>query len=658
MKKNLLTISLLAVSLSSSAQVLLNVNPDAVFYVGENTLVYNGGGMQTKGNGVYDIRGNVMVVGGANDVVKTLNTAGTADKTDGGNIILRLNNPANHSAATNPSTYGQLYIQGSNQASITAIVDKEYRATKHGTYQQIALPFYNKPLSSLSTELAKTFTTGRWSQNEILKYDNRNVLSRHYSDLNTRTSDPTGYYMLGSLNLDLSTPPSGIVANFPVPKGLVYTLKGIPFANGINALLKDAGSGIDFGAGGTNRNVYGEKYNSYLQDTFDLAAGSWVNNYGKNLYQFGNPYFTNLDLSKIGYVESAAIGDNNQLLTIQGIRYDPGVVQTLSNGSTYATGALIQTFVTSGSSQGTPTGDVGLMIKPMQSFVVKLTSGTATDAQRTLNFDNLRRFKWQSRNDGTNYQVTANRGRSQSQTVKQLGVIGLDANGNELARTYYIVYPDAVSGHSTQANVQATISSPNFMMTFEEDKVNGGYDYNYTGAYALYINEANEIDFKGKAIPLALYSSEIKSLKFEVRENAELIEKDVHNLSTGVGFYYKALNGSIAEASQDMIIPVIGDEYSLYYGKPESVLGTNNNAKPSRTKVVYSTSLDKYVVRFDPDWKRSDINVYDMSGKLVLSQKNVQSDKDFIINLAKMNSGYLVTAVSEKGEKISQKIIR
>lgn len=211
------------------------------------------------------------------------------------------------------------------------------------------------------------------------------------------------------------------------------------------------------------------------------------------------------------------------------------MVTTLPNGSTYTTGAQIQTFVLSGANQGVPVADVGLIIKPMQSFVIKLTAdGTVppTTAQRTLNFATLRRFKSTVRAAGENYTVTANKATTAGSTVKQLGVKGLDVNGNEIARAYYVVYADAKSGHPGQASTQATNSSTNLMGTFEEDAVNGGYDNNYVGSYWLYINEANEVDFKGKAVPLNLYSSEIKSLQFEVRENAELIEDNVHNLSS------------------------------------------------------------------------------------------------------------------------------
>ena len=137
MKKNLLTIGLLALNLSLGAQVVCHVDNGGILFVGENALVYNGGGVQTKGNGIYDIRGNVMIEGDGSAVLKTLNTTG-GNKTDGGNFILRLNSPA--SSAT--STYGQLYINGLSQSNMSAIVDKEYRTPAHGSYQQIALAIY------------------------------------------------------------------------------------------------------------------------------------------------------------------------------------------------------------------------------------------------------------------------------------------------------------------------------------------------------------------------------------------------------------------------------------------------------------------------------------------------------------------------------------
>ncbi|KFF11524.1 T9SS type A sorting domain-containing protein [Chryseobacterium soli] len=656
MRKSLFAIGLLAIGSSVQAQILCHVDTNANMYVSEGTLVYSGGGVQTRGNGLLDVHGNVMVVGAAGDAFKTITTTGT-DKTDGGNIVLRLNTPGTYAT----STYGQLYIDGLTQTNITGVVSKEFRTDRHGNgnyFQQIAMPFYGKTLNTLSTEFAKTFNTGRYS-NPILKWDNAGAVSNHFTDLTATTNDGSGYYMLKVTGNDLntSTPPATMATIAPTPTGSVFTLNGKPYATLPVATLQNAGN-VNFGTGGNNINPQNEKYNSYLQDQFENTASLWTGSYGKNIYQFGNPFLTNLDLSKIGYVENVGVTDGNAVSNIWGVKYSAGTVQTSSTGSTYSTGAQIQTF----NNDGTPVGDIGLMIQPMQPFVLKLRDNTS----QTLNFNTLRRFNQAVRAAGTDYSVTAAKnahaGKLASGSVKQLGVIGLDANGKEIARTYYVVSPTATTGHqvSTATTVQAAASSGNLIGTFEE-ALAGGYDNNYTSQYWLYINEANESNFKGKNVMLVNYDlSKVKSYKFEIRENAELVPVGTHLLSAGIGFYYKATNGTVQQAKQGDVITVSNDEYNLYYGEPsKDVLATQKAATPSRTLVVYNPEITNYVVRFDPNWKKADIEVYDMSGKLVISKKAVDASRDFVIELdGSIKNSYVVKIVSDKGETVNTKILK
>ncbi|MCJ7934629.1 MAG: T9SS type A sorting domain-containing protein [Chryseobacterium sp.] len=655
MRKSLFAIGLLAISYSVQAQILCHVDTNANMYVSEGTLVYSGGGVQTKGNGLLDVHGNIMVEGGAGDALKTIDASG-ADKTDGGNIILRLNTPATYDT----STYGQLYINGLSQSNITGVVTKEFRSKKHGDntvskfYQQLAVPFYNKVLATFSTEFGKTFNTVRRSGNEILKWNNTNAVADDFANLNVTTADAAGYYMFGSLNnnLDTSTP----------PVGTVYNLNGRPnasFASAVN--LQGAGT-PNFGTGGNNINGYNEKYNSYLQDQFESSVSPWNNTFGKNIYQYGNPFFTNLDLSRIGYSENLGVTDGNSISNIWGVRYDPGVVTVGSGGNAYSTGALIQTF---DPTTGAPVGDVGLIIKPMQTFVLKLRDNTP----QTLNFNTLRRFSGTVRAAGTDYSVNAARVaqngnvKTATGTVKQLGVIGLDSSGKEIARTYYVVSPTATTGHqnSVATSVQATLSNADMIGTFEE-ALNGGYDPNYTSQYWLYINEANETNFLGKNVKLVNYKTDkVKSYKFEIRENGELIPAGVHQLSAGIGFYYKASNGTAQQAKQGDVISVATSSYDLYYGEPiNSTLAAKDTEKtPSRTMVVYNPQITNYIVRFDPNWKKADIEVYDMSGKLVISKKAVDASRDFVIELdSAIKNSYIVKIVSDKGEIVNTKILK
>ncbi|WP_312902480.1 T9SS type A sorting domain-containing protein [Chryseobacterium taichungense] len=671
MRKNLFAIGLIAAIYSVQAQnILVHLDDSAVTYVSEGTLLYSGGGFQTRGSGIMDVHGNIMIDGQLGDAFKTITTGGS-NKTDGGNIVLRLNDPDNYLT----STYGQLYINGIQKTYLTGTVSKEYRTSRHGNvgedyFQQISLPFADKIFGTLSTELNKTFTTARWSKNEILRWDNRNVVARHITNLGTTTSssisgynDPYPYYYtLGSKNnnLDLSTPPTNLPTISPTPTGSVFTINGAPvYSEGLTAIaLQDAGLGINFGTNGNNMNQYNEKYNSYLQDKYDnTTAGYFLGTYGRNIYQFGNPYFTNLDLSNIPYNETGGVTgstDGNFIDNIWAIKYSPGTVTSYPGVvGTFTTGIKTVTY----DQNRIPTGDVnGLIIKPMETFVIKLRDNTP----KSLNFTTLRRFAGTARDGNTDYSVTAAKGIPG--TVKQLGIIALDAQGKEIGRTYYVVSPNATTGHQTSAvtSIQASATGGDAIGTFEESP-NGGYDYNYVN-YWLYINEANENNFQGKNVKLMTYSLPVvKSYKFEIRENAQLVPNGTHALSTGIGFYYKAENGTVQQAVQGAVIPVLTAEYDLYYGEPSNVvLAVDQIDKtPSRTLVVYNPAVDDYIVRFDPNWKKADVDVYDMSGKLVISKKSIDTSKDFVIELdKKINNVYVVKVVSEKGDVVNAKILK
>lgn len=682
MKKSLSTVAALSALIFADAQILTNVDSSALFYVGEGALVYNGGGVQTKGSGIIDIHGDVMVVGSGSDEFRTKDASGNNLTSAGDNIILRMND------LTEYKSYGQLYITGVPQANITGFVTKEYLSTKHGSYQQVGLPFYKKPLTTLSTELspAGALTDRRWTTTEVLNWDNRNIVSASIP-LAASTTDsgnnafglpfttkPNSYYMVGTARWN---PESATTAATVLPSGAtsynVYNVKGMPSADGIVETLKDAGLDIDYGTNGNNRNGYTELYNTYLGDPWAVAKGeSWTGNFGRNIYQFGNPFLTNLDLSQIVGADGATMGDGNDIANLIGIRYnDTGVVFDRVNGTTTttATTPYVVTFAS-----GNPVGDQVPVIKPMGFFVLKLNDNTGP----TLNFDTLRRFKSTNRAAGTDYSVTAAKmsgnqtagsgrlasgnvvglnAKTGSSFVKQIGLVALDAAGKEIGRTYYAVYPTAESGFSTNNTTQSAASSSHVIGTFEEAK-SGGIDSSLQNSYWLYINVANDKDFKGKAIPAKVYSSEVKSIKIELKEDGKLVADNTSKLSSGESFYVGFGNDAAKSVAHGQTIALAGNDINIFYGSPTDpgTLGTANVNKPSETVVVYDKNSSKYVVLFDRTWKTADVAVYDLSGKMISTAAKVNAENAYTIELPNITAGYVVTAVSESGAKFVQKI--
>lgn len=672
MKKNILTIGLLSIGLSVQAQtVLMHLDNAAKVYVGKFALVYNGGGLQTKGTGNIENHGNFMISGNSTtDVFRNLDGTSGTEVSGGlsGTFVNKINEPANFALrntaiqgnqtvplSTLNYTYGQLYITGIPQAKLTGVVNQEFASVNHGSYQQIGIPFFDKSFASLS-EFGKTFNTTRWSQNEVLVWNNANTVFDNATSVNigSNTRPAYSYYIMGAGGASSAWATSGL--------GTVRTLVGRPVSDQENfqVTLSGAGSTVNYGYQGNALNAYNEKYNTYLGDYFAYSRNNiWDgNDFGKNLYFFSNPYLTNLDLNNL--INSS---DSNYISNLYGIRFEP-----TAGGTTYVTGqggsAIGFKWVTRSGS--TWTGDTEyLNVRPFGSFVIKLNNNTASPAP-VLNFANLRRFNYHSRAFTTTNTVTAGKNGSNgsvSESVKQLAVVGLDANGNELVRTYFVVSPNSITGHSVNATTQAANSNTYDLGTYEEHPVTGGYDPTYQNSYWLYINEAND-SFQGKPIKMVRYTSNISQFKFYIKENGVPIPVGTHPLSTGIGFYFKGPDGVVKPLSQQQVLAATGNaeqEYDLYYGAPNSaVLATTETAtSPTRTMVVYNPPIDDYIIRFDPKWKKADIQVFDMSGKLIISEKNINASSDYTIKLQKgLKAVYVVKVISDKGEIVQTKIER
>ena len=646
MKRSILTLGMLALSFLTKAQtndltyvangVEMTIAPELLY------SVYNGK-MTIVGTGKITNSGNVMIIENPfnpNSGFRTLTTAGL-DKTDGGNFILKMYD-------TNLSNlrYGQLYFEistGAPLTNFTGIVDKEYKENHHGSYQQIALPFRDKKLSELSVELLSspnTFKFGagnranRYSGEAIMLYNN--PYARFEDMASTSVSDPLGYYILGTRNFNASA--------------AVKTIKGKPNPQTAVVVWSVGGllsSDVVFGTNGTKQNYYRERYNTYIQDQWHMASGTaWTGDFGKNLYLFGNPFLTNLDLVN---ELPEWIADKSD---IWGIRLEPLSVTTPSGAGTRSGGAAkLVTY----NMAGIPSGDVAEIIKPMQTFVLKFRNNKA----QRLEFHNARRFAYSARP----YQATPNvLARGAAGSVKQLGIIALDEHGNELGRTYYVVYPEAQTGKPATYSTQVAADSQNIIGTFEE-KPAGGIDEELQNSYWLYINEANQSDFKGKEIPLKIYSDKVRALKFEVRENAVEVPDSQEKFRNGQSFYISKGN-DLVTVGHNKTIPVSGSDnsFGLFYGKPSGYndVSAANVARPSATVIAFDEATKEYKIFFDPAWNTAKIEVYDLSGRLIYSKDKVDTRAgEFTLSLPSGNRAtYVVKAVSETGSVFSQKIIK
>jgi len=667
MRKNLLILGSLVFSACLNAQIITFVGNNATVTVKDGALVYSGGGWRNDGNGKVSNEGDIMVVGGS---------AGTDvfEVASGAEFRLKY---------INTSTYGQLYINGISQTTnISGKVVKEFKAdANHSDYvnttsdlgrQQTALPFYGFTIADLKAALetsaggaanwlnttsATLNYTGRFNVASVFKYNNARARYDQIAGATTTVvGAPTDYYILPRRSQDAS----GLVftqqwnpANGNA--GTPVDFKGTPASaedSNASVNISGAAAGIDFGINGNTKNYYYERYNSYIIDPFRVGGGStgsptWVADYGKNLYQIANPFLTNIDLRYIGNNEGAN-GDGIEISGLLGVaKFKPSTINWRNGlGSTYTTSPFYTATWLSGAFQ---LGDANAMlIKPMEEFYLKM-DGSASNST-TFKMQNTRRFAQTSRSSA-DYSVT---GKTSSipadKLVKQVAVVLKNAEGEELGRTYYGVFPSASTGISEFESYQAYVMD-NPIYT-KEELATGGEDTSQPAK--LYINVANEVDFAKKEIPLKIPAVDGTSLSFEVYEGGERLQ-DNEQLSSGKFFYIK-INNEVTKITDGANIALTSGNYGLYYDAPENFLA-NSDAAYSQTIIAKKDS--NWVIRFAKNWKSADVEVYSAAGQLIHSKKKVSTSQDYIIPMNINTNGlFIVRTTSEGGEVVTKKIVK
>ena len=656
-----------------SQNILTYVGNSALVTVQSNTLVYNGGGLQTVGSAVVNNSGNIMINGVATDGLTIAPTTSFNLKFNGA------------------QSYGQLYIKDIPQGNISGKVNKEFRAdVNSGTTakQQVGLPFFNYKISDLVSNITNSpsntagnylnvtngsnNSAGRFSPSSVFKWNNAKARFDQIvsgGDLTTvNVGTALDYYIIPRRNS------AGTEVWNAANTGNVTTFSGTPVSDitTVQSLsLTGAAAGISFGFNGSSANYYGEKYRTYLDDPFLSKtgnAGNWDTNYGKNLYQVANPFLTNIDLKYIGQSETTN-SDGNAIPNLQGVAYyTSGLTWTKASGTGYpsenntgsSNGAAGRTIVMTARSGVFQAGDISanrLIIKPMGEFMIKLSTDNGSNTASKIDFTALRRFSNVSRNNTTDTTNPTSRTADDTdipadKIVKQLAVIMYDSDSLEIGRTYYAISPSAITGNNPGNTLLQAYNGDDSIIYTKEENINGGEDVNISTK--LYINEANEIDFKSKEVPLFInYTTSPYYLAFEVYEKGERMP---NGLSNGNHFYLKDSQGQLFKIDDGSSFSLSGNQnLGLYYQKPDATL-LAESVLASQTFIAKKDS--HWVVRFAKNWNKATVEVYSVSGQLMSSKSNISTSTDYLIPVNYQAKGvFVVKATSEKGEVVIKKIV-
>ena len=656
-----------------SQNILTYVGNSALVTVQSNTLVYNGGGLQTAGSAVVNNSGNIMINGVAADGLTIAPTTSFNLKFNGA------------------QSYGQLYIKDIPQGNISGKVNKEFRAdVNSGTTakQQVGLPFFNYKISDLVSNITNSpsntagnylnvtngsnNSAGRFSPSSVFKWNNARARFDQIvsgGDLTTvNVGTALDYYIIPRRNS------AGTEVWDAANTSNVTTFSGTPLSDitTVQSLsLTGAAAGISFGFNGSSANYFGEKYRTYLDDPFQSKtanSGNWDTNYGKNLYQVANPFLTNIDLKYIGEGETTN-SDGNAIPNLQGVAYyTSGLTWTKASGTGYpsenndggSNGTAGRTIVLTASSGVFQAGDISanrLIIKPMGEFMIKLSTDNGSNTASKIDFTALRRFSNVSRNNTTDTTNPTSRTADGTdipadKIVKQLAVIMYDSDSLEIGRTYYAISPSAITGNNPGNTLLQAYNGDDSIIYTKEENINGGEDTNIITK--LYINEANEIDFKSKEVPLYInYTTSPYYLVFEVYEKGERMP---NGLSNGNHFYLKDSQGQLFKIDDGSSFSLSGNQnLGLYYQKPDATL-LAESVLASQTFIAKKDS--HWVVRFAKNWNKATVEVYSVSGQLMSSKSNISTSTDYLIPVNYQAKGvFVVKATSEKGEVVIKKIV-
>ena len=684
MKKNLLALGAIALGFSFNAQTLTYVDEGAKFYVSSGALVYSGGDWELNANTAATVenRGAIMIVGNYKKGTRS-NAA-----SDGKEFV-------NVWTATND--YGQVQILSSNgMTDALMTVQRPAAPTSYfGGSFPISFPFkdqvnyvmtaFGLPTTSFKGTCGIDVNCGasrydmtmhKWNNSKIhgdAVVSGANFKAGDYYFLNLRSTSGLQPYMTGIINYK------------GTPAPVAYASTGI--ASVIPSMTESAFSDLGYNDWKTKVNPYNEKYESYM------GYVNSTNKYtGKNIYRFGNPYTSNLDLTAVdginAWLRITNASGNRTLkqsttdllikdfyITKRTPSYD--VIWNPANGSTNVNADYYSAKFDGTNWVGNPEA---LIIKPLETFnlnfplldPIKLGSRIV---HLDVNFTDFHKtFKYPA--VGTSTTVTAPK--NAMMVAKKTSVVGRSAqtlSASTVDRSHSTVNNDGFY----QAEVfllknNSVEAAPVYLVgtNYSDISAVAAQSTNKVFLYGMkadstaeptsqkLFSEFNSDTYVGKPLAVGfnnLVVGDNYQFRFNLYEGS--IFTNVKDLTNGAFYIKDNKNNTVKQISADQSYNFTADSSAMagrfaFYWKEASVtgvsdgtLGTNNSNTKDAT-VIYKDGEDRKI-RFENISSKANIQVYNMAGRLIDSVDNVSTSQDYTLRLS-INGVYLVKVSYANGD--------
>ena len=684
MKKNLLALGAIALGFSFNAQTLTYVDEGAKFYVSSGALVYSGGDWELNANTAATVenRGAIMIVGNYKKGTRS-NAA-----SDGKEFV-------NVWTATND--YGQVQILSSNgMTDALMTVQRPAAPTSYfGGSFPISFPFkdqvnyvmtaFGLPTTSFKGTCGIDVNCGasrydmtmhKWNNSKIhgdAVVSGANFKAGDYYFLNLRSTSGLQPYMTGIINYK------------GTPAPVAYASTGI--ASVIPSMTESAFSDLGYNDWKTKVNPYNEKYESYM------GYVNSTNKYtGKNIYRFGNPYTSNLDLTAVdginAWLRITNASGNRTLkqsttdllikdfyITKRTPSYD--VIWNPANGSTNVNADYYSAKFDGTNWVGNPEA---LYIRPLETFnlnfplldPIKLGSRIV---HLDVNFTDFHKtFKYPA--VGTSTTVTAPK--NAMMVAKKTSVVGRSAqtlSASTVDRSHSTVNNDGFY----QAEVfllknNSVEAAPVYLVgtNYSDISAVAAQSTNKVFLYGMkadstaeptsqkLFSEFNSDTYVGKPLAVGfnnLVVGDNYQFRFNLYEGS--IFTNVKDLTNGAFYIKDNKNNTVKQISADQSYNFTADSSAMagrfaFYWKEASVtgvsdgtLGTNNSNTKDAT-VIYKDGEDRKI-RFENISSKANIQVYNMAGRLIDSVDNVSTSQDYTLRLS-INGVYLVKVSYANGD--------
>lgn len=699
MRRKLLTLGALAAVFAMKAQTTY-VGSDAKFFVSTDASVYSGGDFMIDSNMEKSVenKGNITI---------------------NGNYVKGPNNTSNEGREfvniyTNDVNYGQVIIYSDENATARMTVQRPAppRTYFDGSYE-MSFPYvddvkylmrsFGKNESDFKGYCPKNAPCPDRYKMTLTKWDNNRL---HHDAVEKGDSFKAGdIYNLNLRENDMKQVAKGTISYKGTPSGKPYDREGIkgvitPFASNPSQF-----SEAKYNDWKVMRNPYLEKYESYLGYT---KTASKI--YGKNIYRFGNPYTSNIDLSELDKATQASnsgeswlkIASNGQVdggdfrplieyadpldkshVDSYGLKdftilkrmddYDDNWTRkkgTITVRSSYHAARLNSAGAWEGAEEA-------LIIRPTETFqlyfpAISLVNVFGNDRILAVNVNfNDRHKTFDHRPSAT---VTA-------KTNADLNIPGLKTNSVSGLRTASVgkIRKEVPNFHQLKISLvqdNQQLGNPVFLVGADYKKEEGQASGN-SNAVFLYGVKDNEIEYKSKkefngfnslsyvGKPLGvgfnhLTKGQTYRLLFGLYEGNIFNQVD----KTSEFFLKDTKTNEVTQIDPKKDYTFVADEdvekrFVIYWkalpqAKKDNTEKTpetlpNLNTLASSHKTIIYEDAGKGRIRFENISKTADIQIYNVAGKLVSSISNVTTETDYAVNVSSVGM-YMVKVTYQNGE--------